>query len=173
MCLVENDINWTSKSWTISTDGYNAIHLNDNGMSASCFSQRTLTPAIIITERVISLLWDTYNTQKVLFTAEHWARSSEGIFYGFKQLRVFICKTRLQRRSSRLCWTLLEVKHSPINTSSWSLFNSRIGIRPKTVKRVVASLNSGAFLHFLWHYSVTKFINESFVAARTVPRLAE
>lgn len=40
-------------------DGYNSIHLNDNGMSASCFSQHTLTLGIITTERVISLLWYT------------------------------------------------------------------------------------------------------------------
>lgn len=79
----ENYINWTCKSWTISTDGYNCVHLNDNGLSASCFSQRTLTPAIITTERVISLLWETYNTQKVFFSPQRCARSSQGIFSGF------------------------------------------------------------------------------------------
>lgn len=42
----------------------------------------------------------------------------------------------------------LEVKHSPIRASNWSLFNCSIGTSPKTVKRVVVSLNSGVFPSF-------------------------
>lgn len=145
ICQLENYINWTCKAWTISTDGYNSIHLNDNGVSASCFSQRTLTPVIITTEGVISLLWETYNTQKVSVRAERCKRSSRGIFLGLKQCEVFICKTSLQRSTGRLCFN---VKHSPIRASRWSLFNSSLVIRPKPVKRVVASLNSGVFPSF-------------------------
>ena len=97
----ENYINWTCKGWTTSTDGYNSIHLNDNGMSASCFSQRTLTPSIITTERVISLLWDSYNSWKVFFQCRTLCRIVPGCFlYGFKHCEVFICKTSLQLSNS-------------------------------------------------------------------------
>lgn len=65
----KNYINWTCKGWTASTGGHNSVHLNDNGMSASCFSQHTLTRAIITSERANSLLRETYNTQKALFSA--------------------------------------------------------------------------------------------------------
>lgn len=60
---------------------------------------------------------------------------------------VFICKNRPQLSSSReecirLYWRR---KPSPISASNRSLFNSSGGIRPRTVRRVVAFLDLGVF----------------------------
>lgn len=135
----ENYINYTCKGWTVSTGGHNSVHLNDNGMPASCFSQHTLTPAIITSERASSLLWETYNTPKALFTAEPRA----GVFFfRIKMREVFICKNPPQLSISRedCIRFYCELKSLPISASKLSLFNSIAGIRPRAVKRVAAFL---------------------------------
>lgn len=143
----ENYINWTCKSWTASTGRHNSVHLNDNGMPASCFSQHTLTSAIITSERASSLLWETYNTQKALFTAEPCA----GVFFfRIRMCEVFICKNRPQLSSNREdCIRLYcKLKSPPISASKLSLFSSNAGFRPRTVKRVVAFLELGVLPWF-------------------------
>lgn len=143
----ENYINWTCKGWTVSTGGHNSVHLNDNGVPASCFSQHTLTPAIITSESASSLLRETYNTQKALFTAKPCA----GLFsFRIKMCEVFICKNRPRLSSSpEDCIRLYrKLKSPPISASKLSLFNSNAGIRPRTVKRAAAVFDSGVLSWF-------------------------
>lgn len=70
----------------MSTDGYNSVHLNDNGVSAICLSQHTLTPAIITSERLISPLWDSDNKHRAFPGVERCNGWSRDVFYGtFKE----------------------------------------------------------------------------------------
>lgn len=67
MYLLEKYINWTSLVWSISTNGYNIIHLNDNRVSGSWFSQRTpVHPLLDVSKQSVFFDW---GTQKVLFNA--------------------------------------------------------------------------------------------------------
>lgn len=58
----------------------------------AAFPSALSPPAIIASERASSLLWETYNTQKALFSAEPCARSFRVFFFRIKTCEVFICK---------------------------------------------------------------------------------